>query len=134
MKKILFALMLVATLCANALSVLDGATAIKKATSDAIKAGDYADVERLLEEVKTADAKTQVVALNAIQSAFNSTRLTAYTAFAAQRLNAHGVVTIRKVAGGKWSVTVNDGRTKTAIPRAAVEKPTLSTNPAANKR
>ncbi len=112
------------------------ATAVKKLTTQAIKTGEYAEVVSLLEKAKAADARTQAVVLNAVKAALNTSTLKTKVPALVDALNASGAVLITKQAGGKYGVQFHsDGKpTKEDIPRAAVEKPTLSTNPAANAR
>jgi hypothetical protein len=115
--------------------VNDSAVAIKKAVVDAIKAGDMTEVVALLNEVSALDAKRQAVVLNAVKSALNTATLKGKVNDVIGQLDVDGV-SVTKQAGGKWNIQLvnHDGNIKADIPRAAVEKPTLSTNPAANRR
>ena len=94
----------------------------------------------LLANIGSADAKPQAVILNAIKTALNTATLKNYAPAAVEALNAAGNVSITKAAGGKYNIAIVETDTTTGsvikedIPKAAVEKPTLSTNPAVNAR
>lgn len=135
MKKMIVAMVLAMTMGVMAIGVNDGAVAIKKAVVEAIKAGDMTEVVALLNEVSALDAKRQAVVLNAVKSALNTATLKSKVNDVIGQLDVDGV-SVTKQAGGKWNIQLvnQDGNIKADIPRAAVEKPTLSTNPAANRR
>ena len=135
MKKMIVAMVLAMTMGVMAIGVNDGAVAIKKAVVEAIKAGDMTEVVALLNEVSALDAKRQAVVLNAVKSALNTATLKSKVNDVIGQLDIDGV-SVTKQAGGKWNIQLvnKDGNIKADIPRAAVEKPTLSTNPAANRR
>ena len=137
---LLVAILAFGSISAFALEVTDSATAIKKAATEGIKSGDMSEIIDLLGKVTTADAKQQAVILNAIKSALNSATLKKQAPAAVDALNDAGAVTVTKAAGGKWNIQVNSTDTTTGsvikedIPKAAVEKPTLSTDPTVNRR
>ena len=137
---LLVAILAFGSISAFALEVTDSATAIKKAATAGIKSGDMSEIIDLLGKVTTADAKQQAVILNAIKSALNSATLKKQAPAAVEALNDAGAVTVTKAAGGKWNIQVNSTDTTTGsvikedIPKAAVEKPTLSTDPTVNRR
>lgn len=135
MKKMIVAMVLAMTMGVMAIGVNDGAVAIKKAVVEAIKAGDMTEVVALLNEVSALDAKRQAVVLNAVKSALNTATLKSKVNDVIGQLDVDGM-SVTKQAGGKWNIQLvnKDGNIKADIPRAAVEKPTLSTNPAANRR
>ena len=123
-----------------ALTVSDSATAIKKVATACIKSGDMTEITDLLAIIDQADAKQQAVILNAIKTALNTATLKKQAPAAVDALNALGNISVTKAAGGKYNITVIETDTTTGsvikedIPKAAVEKPTLSTNPAVNAR
>jgi len=137
---LLVAILAFGSISAFALEVTDSATAIKKAATEGIKSGDMSAIIDLLGKITTADAKQQAVILNAIKSALNSATLKKQAPAAVDALNDAGAVTVTKAAGGKWNIQVNSTDTTTGsvikedIPKAAVEKPTLSTDPTVNRR
>lgn len=135
MKKMIVAMVLAMTMGVMAIGVNDGAVAIKKAVVEAIKAGDMTEVVALLNEVSALDAKRQAVVLNAVKTALNTATLKSKVNDVIGQLDVEGIA-VTKQAGGKWNILLvsKDGNVKADIPRAAVEKPTLSTNPAVNKR
>ena len=140
MKKLILVLVMAfVAVNAVALSVDDSVTKIKTETVAAIKAGDMTEVIALLKETSAQDAKKQAVVLNAVKAAFNSATVKKLTDAAVQQLMAQGnglPIYVTKMAGGKWNFqfVAPSGAVKEDIPRAAVEKPTLSTDPSANKR
>ena len=137
---LLVAILAFGSISAFALEVTDSATAIKKAATEGIKSGNMSEIIDLLGKITTADAKQQAVILNAIKSALNSATLKKQAPAAVDALNDAGAVTVTKAAGGKWNIQVNSTDTTTGsvikedIPKAAVEKPTLSTDPTVNRR
>lgn len=135
MKKMIVAMVLAMTMGVMAIGVNDGAVAIKKAVVEAIKAGDMTEVVALLNEVSALDAKRQAVVLNAVKTALNTATLKSKVNDVIGQLDVEGIA-VTKQAGGKWNILLvnKDGNVKADIPRAAVEKPTLSTNPTVNKR
>jgi len=135
MKKMIVAFVLAMAMGVMAIGVDDGATAIKKATVDAIRTGDMTGIVALLNDVSALDAKRQAVVLNAVKSALNTATLKGKASDAVAQLVDAGI-SVTKQAGGKWNIqlVVRDGNVKEGIPRAAVEKPTLSANPSANNR
>ena len=140
MKKILMVLVAL-TMAVNtfALTASDSATKIKTDTIAAIKSGDMTEVIELLKETSALDAKKQAVVLSAVKAAFNSATVKKLTDNAVAQLmeKDNGLsLYVTKMAGGKWNFqfVTPSGNVKADIPRAAVEKPTLSTNPSANNR
>lgn len=138
MKKILVVLVAL-TMAVNtfALTASDSATKIKTDTIAAIKSGDMTEVVELLKEASALDAKKKAVVLNAVKAAFNSATVKNLTDSAAAQLmkKDNGLsLYVTKMAGGKWSFQFVTPSGKADIPKAAVEKPTLSTNPSANNR
>jgi hypothetical protein len=138
---LLVAVLALGSVSAFAMEVTDSATAIKKAATAAIKAGDMAEVADLLNKIGDASAKQQAVILNAIKTALNTATLKKDAPAAVEALNAAcSNISITKAAGGKWNIAIIETDTTTGsvikedIPKAAVEKPTLSTDPAANAR
>ena len=139
---LLVAVLALGSFSAFAVEVNDSATAIKKAATAAIKDGDMTEIVALLnsDEFLNAGAKQQSTILTAIKTALNTTTLKKQAPAAVDALNAAGNVSITKAAGGKYNITIVDTDTTTGsvikedIPKAAVEKPTLSTDPAANSR
>ena len=137
---LLVAILALGSISAFALEVTESATAIKKAATAAIKSGDMSEIVDLLANIGSADAKQQAVILNAIKTALNTATLKKQAPAAVDALNAAGNVSITKAAGGKWNIAIVETDTTTGsvikedIPKAAVEKPTLSTNPAVNAR
>ncbi len=141
MKKIiatlLVAILALSTVSTYAMEVTDSATAIKKAAVDCIKSGNMSEIIDLLNKLGGASAKQQAVILNAIKAALNTSTLKKDAPAAVEALNAGASgISITKAAGGKWNIQIvtADNNTKADIPRGAVEKPTLSTAPAANNR
>ena len=110
--------------------------AMKKANSDSAA---MTEIKTLLENLSNASEKQQTVILNAIKTALNTATLKKYADAAVNQLKSDSV-TITKAAGGKWNITlvVTDTTTgaviKEDIPKAAVEKPTLSVDPTVNAR
>ena len=135
MKKMIVAMVLAMTMGVMAIGVNDGAVAIKKAVVEAIKAGDMTEIVALLNEVSALDAKRQAVVLNAVKAGLNTATLKGKVNDVIGQLDVDGI-SVTKQAGGKWNIQLvsKDGNVKADIPRAAVEKPTLSTNPVVNKR
>ena len=144
---LLVAILALGSVSAFALEVTDSATAIKKAATEAIKAYNNGgtpsaldEIKDLLSKVSTVPAKQQSVILNAIKTALNTATLKSYAASAADQLNALTNITVTKAAGGKYNIQVVETDTTTGsvikedIPKAAVEKPTLSTDPTVNAR
>jgi hypothetical protein len=140
------AILLVAVLAIGSIStfaadITDSATAIKKAATAAIKAGDMSEIVDLLNKIGDASAKQQAVILNAIKQALNTATLKKDAPAAVAALNAAcSNISITKAAGGKWNITIIETDTQTGsvikedIPKAAVERPTLSTDPTVNTR
>ncbi len=140
------AILLVAVLAIGSIStfaadITDSATAIKKAATAAIKAGDMTEIADLLNKIGDASAKQQAVILNAIKQALNTATLKKDAPAAVAALNAScSNISITKAAGGKWNITIIETDTQTGsvikedIPKAAVERPTLSTDPTVNTR
>ena len=138
---LLVAILALGSISAFALDVNDSATTIKKAATAGIKSGDMSEIVALLADIGSADAKQQAVILNAIKTALNTATLKKDAPAAVEALNAAcSNISITKAAGGKWNITIIETDTTTGsvikedIPKAAVEKPTLSTDPAANAR
>ncbi len=137
---LLVAVLALGSVSAFALDVTDSATAIKKAATNGIKSGDMNEIIDLLGKIDQADAKQQAVILNAIKTALNTATLKKQAPAAVDALNAAGNVSITKAAGGKYNITIVETDTTTGsvikedIPKAAVEKPTLSTDPTVNAR
>ncbi len=140
---LLVAVLALGSFSAFAVEVNDSATAIKKAATAAIKAGDMTEIVALLnsDEFLNAGAKQQSTILTAIKTALNTSTLKKQAPAAVEKLNADCTnVSITKAAGGKWNIAIVETDTTTGsvikedIPKAAVEKPTLSTDPAANSR
>ena len=134
---LLVAVLALGSVSAFALDVTDSATAIKKAATTGIKSGDMSEIIDLLGKLGSASDKEKVAILNAIKAALNTATLKKQTpAAVAQLINAVSTVTITKAAGGKYNITIVETTTGTVIkediPRAAIEKPTLSTNPTVN--
>ena len=138
---LLVAILAVSSVSTFALTTGDTATAIKKAATNGIKNFEkdpkaLDEIVDLLGKLNTVDAKQQAVILNAIKAALNTATLKKQAPAAVDKINAAGSVLITKAAGGKYNISVIDTTTGTVtkqdIPKAAVEKPTLSTNPAAN--
>ena len=127
---LLVAVLALGSVSAFALEITDSATKIKKAATEGIKSGDMHEIIDLL----------QAVILNAIKTALNTATLKKQAPGAVDALNAAGNVSITKAAGGKYNITIVDTDTTTGsvikedIPKAAVEKPTLSTDPTVNAR
>lgn len=125
---------------AATLSISDSAATIKTETTKAMKARDMSSIVELLSHIGEASSKQQTVILGAIQNALNTSTLKKFADDAVTALNAGGNVVITKAAGGKWNITIKATDTTTGsvikedIPKAAVEKPTLSTDPTVNKR
>lgn len=136
MKRLFLCFAILMSVNVFALNFESSATEIKKATTQAIYSGDYKEITDLLETLENASEKQQTVILNAIKTALNSQVLKKYTEDAAKRFNEVPGVTVTKTAGGKYNIqfTTYNVKIKADIPRGAVEKPTLSTDPAANKR
>ncbi len=137
MKKLI---VLVIMMCASLFALdLDSTTyEIKRATIDAIKGSDMTVIVDLLKKAEQADFKKQQFIVCAIEQGFNHpmTEVKKKSALAVEllRLGDYSLpLNIIKHAGGKWSLQISTN-VKAAIPRGAVEKPTLSTNPAANNR
>ena len=147
---LLVAVLALGSVSAFALQTDDSATAIKKAATNAIKNYKNGDNPNALTEIKdllnamndpenNVSEKQKTVILNAIKTALNTATLKSYAAKAAEALDGNGI-SVTKAAGGKYniSIVVTDSSTgsviKEDIPKAAVEKPTLSTNPAVNAR
>ena len=141
---LLVAVLALGSVSTFALTVSDSATTIKKAATTAIKAYNNGankialdELKDLLGQVRSADPKQQAVILNAIKTALNTATLKSYAAKAAEALAVEGI-TITKAAGGKYNIQIVETDTTTGsvikedIPKAAVEKPTLSTDPTVN--
>jgi hypothetical protein len=137
---LLVAILAVSSVATYALQITDSATAIKKEATNAIKSGNYNEIVDLLAQLGSAGDKQRNVILNAIQSALNTATLKSKAPAAVTAFNAVSGVTITKAAGGKYSIkyvsedTTTGSVAKEDIPKAAVEQPTLSTNPLVNKR
>ena len=139
---LLVAVLALGSVSTFALTVSDSATAIKKVATNCIKSGDMTEITDLLgsDNFANADAKQQAVILNAIKTALNTATLKKQAPAAVEALNALGNISVTKAAGGKYNITIVETDTTTGsvikedIPKAAVEKPTLSTDPAANSR
>ena len=137
---LLVAVLAIGSISAYAADVTDSATAIKKAATTAIKSGNMDEIIDLLGNLGSATEKQQGVILNAIKQALNTSTLKTYAPAAVAALNAAGNVSITKAAGGKYNITIVQTDTTTGsvikedIPKAAVEKPTLSTDPTVNAR
>lgn len=138
---LLVAVLALGSFSAFAVEVNDSATAIKKAATAAIKAGDMTEIADLLNKIGDASAKQQSTILTAIKTALNTSTLKKDAPAAVEALNsACSNISITKAAGGKWNIAIVQTDTTTGsvikedIPKAAVEKPTLSTDPAANSR
>ena len=139
---LLVAVLALGSVSTFALTVSDSATAIKKVATNCIKSGVMTEITDLLgsNDFANADAKQQAVILNAIKTALNTATLKKQAPAAVEALNALGNISVTKAAGGKYNITIVETDTTTGsvikedIPKAAVEKPTLSTDPAANAR
>ena len=139
---LLVAVLALGSVSAFALTVEDSATAIKKVATACIKDGNMTEITDLLgsDEFQNATAKQQAVILNAIKTALNTATLKKQAPAAVEALNALGNISVTKAAGGKYNITIVETDTTTGsvikedIPKAAVEKPTLSTNPSVNAR
>ena len=141
---LLVAVLALGSVSTFALTVSDSATAIKKVATNAIKGGSgteaWTEILDLLGKLNQATEAQQKVILNAIQSALNTSTLKSKAPAAVTAFNAVAGVTITKAAGGKYSIkyvsedTTTGSIAKEDIPKAAVEQPTLSTNPLVNKR
>ena len=139
---LLVAVLALGSVSAFALTVEDSATAIKKVAvaTACIKSGDMSEIIDLLGKIDQADAKQQAVILNAIKTALNTATLKKQAPAAVAALSAATNVSITKAAGGKYNITIVETDTTTGsvikedIPKAAVEKPTLSTDPTVNAR
>ena len=137
---LLVAVLALGSVSTFALTLSDSATAIKKVATNCIKTGDMKEITDLLAQIAQADAKQQAVILNAIKAALNTATLKKQAPAAVAQINASGNVTITKAAGGKYNITIVDTDQPTGtvikedIPRAAIEKPTLSTDPTVNNK
>ena len=139
---LLVAVLALGSVSTFALTVSDSATAIKKVATNCIKSGDMTEITDLLgsDNFANADAKQQAVILNAIKTALNTATLKKQAPAAVEALNALGNISVTKAAGGKYNITIVETDTTTGsvikedIPKAAVEKPTLSTDPTVNAR
>ena len=137
---LLVAVLALGSVSTYALTVSDSATAIKKAATNCIKSGNMTEITDLLAQIGSATEKQQGVILNAIKQALNTSTLKTYAPAAVAQLNTLGNISVTKAAGGKWNIAIVQTDTTTGsvikedIPKAAVEKPTLSTDPAANSR
>ena len=138
---LLVAVLALGSVSTFAMEVTDSATAIKKAATTGIKSGDMTEIISLLIQVGDATPKQQSVILNAIKQALNTSTLKTYAPAAVEKLNAEcSNISITKAAGGKYNITIVQTDTTTGsvikedIPKAAVEKPTLSTDPTVNAR
>lgn len=137
MKRLFLCFAILMSVNVFALNLESPATEIKKAATEAIRSGDYMEIADLLGTLENASTKQQAVVLNAVKTALNSQTLKKYNvADAVKRFNEVPGVIVTKAAGGKYNIqfTTCDSVIKEDIPRGAVEKPTLSTDPAANKR
>ena len=137
---LLVAILALSSINTLALTVSDSGTAIKKVAVNCIKSGNMTEITDLLAQLDTATVKQQAVILNAIKTALNTATLKSYAPAAVAQLNALSNISVTKAAGGKYNITIVETDTTTGsvikedIPKAAVEKPTLSTDPAANAR
>ena len=139
---LLVAVLALGSVSTFALTVSDSATAIKKVATNCIKSGNMTEITDLLgsDKFASADAKQQAVILNAIKTALNTATLKKQAPAAVEALNALGNISVTKAAGGKYNITIVETDTTTGsvikedIPKAAVEKPTLSTDPTVNAR
>ena len=138
---LLVAILALGSVSAFALEVSDSATTIKKVATNGIKSGDMSEIIDLLGKIDTADSKQKNVILNAIKTALNTATLKKQAPAAVEALsNALTNVSITKAAGGKYNISIIETDTTTGsvikedIPKAAVEKPTLSTDPTVNAR
>ncbi|MBR5024644.1 MAG: hypothetical protein IKX48_06230 [Victivallales bacterium] len=139
---LLVAVLALGSVSTFALTVSDSATAIKKVATNCIKSGNMTEITDLLgsDNFANADAKQQAVILNAIKTALNTATLKKQAPAAVEALNALGNISVTKAAGGKYNITIVETDTTTGsvikedIPKAAVEKPTLSTDPTVNRR
>ncbi|MBR4369556.1 MAG: hypothetical protein IKS92_00800 [Victivallales bacterium] len=139
---LLVAVLALGSVSTFALTVSDSATAIKKVATNCIKSGVMTEITDLLgsDDFANADAKQQAVILNAIKTALNTATLKKQAPAAVEALNALGNISVTKAAGGKYNITIVETDTTTGsvikedIPKAAVEKPTLSTDPTVNAR
>ena len=139
---LLVAVLALGSVSTFALTLSDSATAIKKVATNCIKSGVMTEITDLLgsDNFANATAKQQAVILNAIKTALNTATLKKQAPAAVEALNALGNISVTKAAGGKYNITIVETDTTTGsvikedIPKAAVEKPTLSTDPAANSR
>ena len=139
---LLVAVLALGSVSTFALTVSDSATAIKKVATNCIKSGDMTEITDLLgsDNFANADAKQQAVILNAIKTALNTATLKKQAPAAVEALNALANISVTKAAGGKYNITIVETDTTTGsvikedIPKAAVEKPTLSTDPTVNAR
>ena len=139
---LLVAVLALGSVSAFALTVEDSATAIKKVATACIKGGNMQEITDLLgsAEFQNASAKQQAVILNAIKTALNTATLKKQAPAAVAQLNALGNISVTKAAGGKYNIAIIETDTTTGsvikedIPKAAVEKPTLSTDPTVNAR
>ena len=139
---LLVAVLALGSVSTFALTVSDSATAIKKVATNCIKSGNMTEITDLLgsDNFANADAKQQAVILNAIKTALNTATLKKQAPAAVEALNALGNISVTKAAGGKYNITIVETDTTTGsvikedIPKAAVEKPTLSTDPTVNAR
>ena len=137
---LLVAVLALGSVSAFALRLDDSATAIKKVATNCIKSGDMTEVTDLLGQIDQASPKQQAVILNAIKTALNTATLKKQAPAAVEAINALGNISVTKAAGGKYNITIVETDTTTGsvikedIPKAAVEKPTLSTDPTVNAR
>ena len=137
---LLVAVLALGSVSTYALTVSDSATAIKKAATNCIKSGNMTEITDLLAQIGSATEKQQGVILNAIKQALNTSTLKTYAPAAVAQLNTLGNISVTKAAGGKYNITIVQTDTTTGsvikedIPKAAVEKPTLSTDPTVNAR
>ena len=138
---LLVAILALGSVSAFALEVSDSATTIKKVATNGIKSGDMSEIIDLLGKIDTADSKQKNVILNAIKTALNTATLKKQAPAAVAALTSSvSNVSITKAAGGKYNITIVETDTTTGsvikedIPKAAVEKPTLSTDPTVNAR
>ena len=141
---LLVAILALGSVSTFALTISDSATAIKKIATAAIKNGpgsaEMTEITDLLGQIGDADAKQQAVILNAIKTALNTATLKKQAPAAVEVINALENISVTKAAGGKWNIAIIETDTTTGsvikedIPKAAVEKPTLSTDPTVNAR
>ena len=139
---LLVAILALGSVSSFALTVSDSATAIKKVATNCIKSGVMTEVTDLLgsDEFKNATEKQQTTILNAIKTALNTSTLKKQAPAAVEAINALSNISVTKAAGGKYNITIVETDTTTGsvikedIPKAAVEKPTLSTDPTVNAR